>query len=123
MRLRTLIVSLLAFAACLAASAQAQALVDPMRPATLVPGGNAAAPGPVLYSISISPERRYAMIDDMVISIGDRFGDARVVAISETQVTLRGDGGTTVLKLFPDVEKRVRIQKTPARREGKAEAK
>ncbi len=107
MRLRMVINSLLALLACLGASAQAQALVDPMRPATLAPAGGAPAAGPALHSIYISTAQRYALIDDTKVSIGDRFRGARVVAITETEVTLRGDEGTMVVKLFPDVEKRI----------------
>jgi MSHA biogenesis protein MshK len=96
-------------AAMFAHGAVAQALNDPMRPPALGGFGPAgASTGPVVDMIVIAPERRYAVIDGQTVTQGSRLGDARVVRIAETEVTLRSAAGNTrVLKLLPQAEKRV----------------
>jgi MSHA biogenesis protein MshK len=91
--------------------APAQALADPMRPpaATSVSpqetAGGEAAPSR-LQSVLISSSRRIAVIDGRAVKIGERVGDATVVAIAPSGVTLqRGDARET-LKLHPGVEKK-----------------
>ena len=92
-----------------------QALSDPTRPpqAWLAAQPRAAgAPAaeqettPLLQSLLIGPSRRYAIIDGQLLGVGDRFRDARVVAVRPTEVVLRSERGTQTLRLFPDVEKR-----------------
>jgi MSHA biogenesis protein MshK len=39
--------------------------------------------------------------------LGDKFGEARVVKISESEVQLRSDTDLQTLKLFPGIEKRL----------------
>jgi hypothetical protein len=84
------------------AQAAAQALVDPTRPSDVaemdVP---AVSRGPLLQSVLISTERRYAVIDGQQVGLGARIGAARVVRITESEVTLEGASGRTTLKLFP----------------------
>lgn len=88
----------------------AQALADPTRPPNLsgLPSGAAAAAvsGPVLQSIVLSPERKIAVISGKLVGIGDRVGDATLVAIDFDSVRLREGRGTRLLKLLPDVRKR-----------------
>jgi MSHA biogenesis protein MshK len=96
------------------AFADAQELRDPTRPPALFEsdGGqrtSSASAGPVLQSVLISPTRRIAMIDGQALKPGDKFGDARVVKITENEVVLRNGQEVQTLKLFPQVEK----QKTP----------
>jgi MSHA biogenesis protein MshK len=89
--------------------AAAQSLADPMRPPVHAPAESATATknvGPVVHMIVIGPERRYAVINGQTVMQGDRFGDARVVRIAETEITLRGAGGEAVLKLLPQVQKK-----------------
>ena len=58
--------------------------------------------------IIIGEGHRYAVIDGQTVTQGGRFGDARVENIAETEVTLRGAaGGTKVLRLLPQVQKKV----------------
>jgi MSHA biogenesis protein MshK len=101
--------SALLIALCaLAASAAAQTLVDPMRPPAAGHGdGEAAArpAGPVLEQIVLGDGRRFAVISGRRVAVGDRVGDATVVAIGPDQVTLRG-GTTQVLRMFPRAERR-----------------
>jgi hypothetical protein len=88
------------------ASAQAQALRDPTEPpassalAARV-GDAAASEGPVLSSVILSDGRTFATIDGKTYRAGDKLGDKTVVAIASDQVTLRGAGGTQVLRLYP----------------------
>ena len=100
--------ALMLAAMSMACAAQAQALNDPMRPpmALIESEGAVQAPSaPVLQTVVIGPERRYAIIDGERVTMGSRFREARVVQIAENQVTLRDAGGDTVLKLYPQVQK------------------
>ena len=89
--------------------AHAQELADPTRPPASIESARdqdaAAASGPVLQSVLISPTRKIATINGQVLKQGDRFGDARVVKISENEVVLRNGREVQTLKLFPQVEK------------------
>lgn len=112
-----LIAALCALAALLAGSsasqaALAQALADPMRPpaaaaASPAEGGAEAPKGAArLQSVLISPKRRIAVIDGRVVRLGERVGDAKVVAISESRVVLQRATGRETLKLNPVAEKK-----------------
>jgi MSHA biogenesis protein MshK len=87
-----------------------QPLRDPTEPPAL-PGsaarsGRDASPsGPVLQSVILSEGRRLALIDGKTYQPGDKLGDATIAGISSNEVTLRGSGGTRVLKLYPNLEK------------------
>ncbi len=100
---------------CLA-PAWGQALSDPTRPprewlAALPKDAGAPSAAeedvsPRLQSLVLGPSRKYAIIDGQLVGVGDRFNDARVVAVRPAGVVLRSERGTETLKLFPDVEKR-----------------
>ena len=100
----------------LASLAHAQELPDPTRPpASLNPaaaGGAAATSTPVLQSVKISPRRKSAIISGREVKLNEKFGNARVVRITETEVVLRNGRNVQKLKLFPDVD----VHKTKARR-------
>lgn len=104
---------LLALAAWFAAPlAAAAALPDPTAlpaapTASRGEGGNSAF---VLTAIKRVGTRRIAVMGGQEISVGSRYQDAQVVRISESEVVLRRGGETTVLKLYPQVEKRSRGQ-------------
>ncbi|HAN54908.1 MAG TPA: hypothetical protein DCQ77_01305 [Betaproteobacteria bacterium] len=88
------------------------ALQDPTRPPAVLsmPQGSAeilAPSGPQLQSVRISAHQRSAIISGQRVKVGDRFGDTRVVMISENEVVLKGSSGIQTLKLFPDVGKRI----------------
>ena len=90
----------------LASTAVAQALRDPTRPpAARAKGvaGKIEQQGWILQSVLISPERRYAIINDEVVAMGGSIAGAELVAIAEERVTLRTREGLRVLHLFPDV--------------------
>jgi MSHA biogenesis protein MshK len=104
-----------ALIACLAllagpTPAQNGGLSDPTRP----PSAASAAGAPDaaqasharLQSVLISPDRKLAMIDGRTVALGGRVGDATVVQITETQVTLRRGDELTTLRLYPGVVRR-----------------
>jgi hypothetical protein len=98
-------------AALLAAAtpAAAQALVDPMRPATAGHGemevAAARSGGPVLEQIVLGDGRKFAVISGRRVAVGEKFGDATVVSIGPDQVTLRGET-TQILRMFPRADRK-----------------
>ena len=116
MRQLQLCVAALAAVSC---ASLAQALTDPTRPPTeplpsdaptaLAP---ADASKPRLQTILISPTRKLAVIDGRTVALGERFGDARLVSISETAVVLKRGDKTETLRLLPgELEKSVHRDK------------
>ena len=111
---RDLIAMLAALAAFLMAApvdALAQAggssLPDPTRPPASI--GSQAAPGsavriPLLQSVFISRERKWAIIGGERIDLGGKFGDARLTGLTEGEATLEGPQGRTILRLVPEVQ-------------------
>jgi MSHA biogenesis protein MshK len=98
--------------------AAAEILRDPTRPpnleGTALDGGAQAIPaGPVLQSILISPGRKVAVISGQQVRLGDTVGDARVVRLTDSDVTLQRGKETQVLKLFSGVEKRFANKPNP----------
>jgi hypothetical protein len=96
-----------AFAALAALQAGAQALVDPTRPPN-APAGDADVmipSGPQLQSILIASNRRLAIINGATVSLGDMLGEAKVVRITASEVTLQRGEETEVLKLYPGIDK------------------
>ena len=82
-----------------------------------LPQSGIAAPesrGPRLQSIRFSAHERSAIISGRRVTVGDRLGDARVLAIERNAVVLEVGGVSQTLKLFPDIGKRILI--TPGRR-------
>lgn len=103
--------------ASLPLSVMAQAMSDPTRPPSAARAATdgtapsaAPAPTPVLQFVMIGRDRSAAIISGQRYEVGDRIGEARIVRIAETEVVLRSAEGTTTLKLFPQVEKRMRTQ-------------
>lgn len=94
-----------------AGTAAAQSLPDPTRPpgalasASDVEATDGAASAPLLQSIIISAGRRLAIIAGHTVKPGDKFGDAKVVRITENEVVLRNGNDLQTLKLFPNIEK------------------
>ena len=105
---------------CVPHAVFAENFSDPTRPPTVlgaIPDGNAATPvsGPVLQSVLISAGRKVAIISGKTVKLGDEFGEARVVKITESEVVLRNGKELQTLKLFPDVEKRLISSRTNAK--------
>lgn len=112
MNMRALPYTLAAAAVLAMAGVQAQALTDPTRPpgaATLSTGSTGepqSEPASRLQSVLLSSGRKLAIIDGVTVPLGGMVGEARLVRITETEVTLKTEDGTEVLKLFPAVEKK-----------------
>ena len=62
--------------------------------------------GMTLQSVMISPTRKAAIINGQMVKLGDKYGDAVLVKVSENEVVLRSGGANQVLKLHPGIEKR-----------------
>jgi MSHA biogenesis protein MshK len=92
------------------AMAEAQAIViDPTRPPVgyLATDGEAAeGGGAMLQSVLISPTQRTAIISGVVVKLGEKYGDAVLIRVAESEVVLRSGGANRVLKLYPGVTKR-----------------
>ena len=91
------------------APAMAQALTDPMRPpAALAPEvpavEGAASPVHRLQSVIISPTRKAAIINGVLVELGGKYGDAVLTKVTEDEVVLSRDSDREVLKLYPAVE-------------------
>ena len=89
----------------------AETFLDPTRPPASLglaqAGPVTPSPGPVLQSVLISPGRMVAIISGKTVSLGEKFGEARVVKITESEVLLRSGTDLQTLKLFPGIEKRL----------------
>jgi MSHA biogenesis protein MshK len=109
----------------------AQALTDPTQPpnvsAAPLPGAVGVSPttgGPVLQSIMHAPGRHAAMIDGREVRIGDKVGEARVVAIDADSVRLREGSETRVMRLTPDLRKSpTKLGSVEAKPDTKADAR
>lgn len=86
-----------------------QTLRDPTRPPSASESGREGelrpSQGPVLQSVIVSRGRKLALIDGRAYTIGDKVGEAKLLAISGSEVVLRESGGNKVLKLTPDAQK------------------
>jgi MSHA biogenesis protein MshK len=122
--------ALLLIAVSAATSAYSQTLSDPTRPPSFSESGRDGEPrasvGPVLQSVIVSGGRKLALIDGKTYTVGDKVGEAKLVAISGSEVTLRESGGNKILRLTPDVQKTTaapksdlpRTSRTPTRTKG-----
>lgn len=91
----------------------AETLIDPTRPPGAAmsgeDGGEIEPAGPVLQSVMLSSGRKMAVISGQTVRVGEKFGDATLVRVSDQEAVLRaGDGTLQVLKMYPAVEKTVR---------------
>jgi len=90
----------------------AENLLDPTRPPAELAASSPsaatadAATGPLLQSVLISSDRKSAIIGGQVVGLGGKYGEARVVKITESEVVLKTGATKETLRLFPDVEKR-----------------
>jgi MSHA biogenesis protein MshK len=108
----------------LAPLTEAQNLVDPTRPPASHRTGqdsmtNSPMSGPVLQSVLVSPERKVAVISGQAVRLGEKFGDARVIKITENEVKLKGKNGVQTLKLYPGVEKDLTSNRKDRQAEGR----
>ncbi len=89
-------------------SAVAQGMSDPTRPPAAALSAASADAGasaaPVLHSIKITPTEKSAIIGSETVRQGGRYGEARVIRITDSEVVLRSAAGTETLRLYPDVD-------------------
>lgn len=91
------------------AAAWGEDLLDPTRPpaAVATPAGASATEPPKpagLQSVIISKNRSAAIIDGQTVELGGKYGDVRLIEVSDTGVILQGARGRrVVMTLFPDV--------------------
>lgn len=93
----------------LAGAVQGQGLGDPTRPPNVMDAGGdvVEAGGPVLQSVMISGTRRSAIIGGQLVGLGQKYGEAKLIRVAEGEVTLAQGNETTVLHLFPGIEKKM----------------
>ena len=106
-------------------SGGAQAVLnDPTRPPAGIylnaPGDTGAISAPLLQSVMISPTARSAIIGGETVKLGGKYGEARVIKITESEVVLRSANGTETLRMYPGVtmkpvEPAPPVSKKPAR--------
>ena len=85
--------------------------VDPTRPPVGFGTGAAdmesdPAGGIRLQSVMISPTQSAAIINGVIVRLGEKYGDAVLVRVAESEAVLKSGGAQQVLKLHPGVEKR-----------------
>jgi len=93
----------------IAVSAQ-KITIDPTRPPVGFGTGAAdaesdAAGGIRLQSVMISPSQSAAIINGVMVRLGEKYGDAVLVRVAESEVVLRSGSAQQVLKIHPGVEK------------------
>lgn len=90
------------------AAAWAQITTDPTRPATgfAIEAPEGAAAGSQLQSVMISPTQSSAIINGVTVRLGEKYGDAVLVKVAESEVVLKSGNEQQVLKLYPGVVKR-----------------
>ena len=94
----------------LAVSAQ-KLVIDPTRPpvgldARPTDAESETAGGIRLQSVMISPTQSAAIINGVMVRLGEKYGDAVLVRVAESEVVLRSGSAQQVLKIHPGVEKR-----------------
>ena len=100
--------------------ALAQAAIDPTRPPSGFGVGGTdvdsvdTGGGMVLQSVMISPTTKAAIIGGVTVKLGEKYGDAVLVKVAESEVVLKSGATSQVLKLYPGVEKRESVP-TPAK--------
>jgi len=111
---RALLPGLIAATLLLPAAASAQRItVDPTRPPAGFGTGAAdtereTAGGIRLQTVMISPTQRAAIINGVMVRLGEKYGDAVLVKVAENEVVLKGAGAQQVLRIHPEVDMRAR---------------
>jgi MSHA biogenesis protein MshK len=90
-------------------TACAQVMNDPTRPPASFGAGEPDAGdggGIMLQSVLISPAQRAAIINGVLVRLGEKYGDAVLIEVAENEVVLRSGAIRQVLKLHPGVNMR-----------------
>ena len=100
-----------------AVSGRAESLPDPTQPpymTRLAADGKpeAVADGPVLQTVMMSARRKVAVINGKVVALGEKYGDATLIRMTDSEVVLRNSDKTLqTLKMHPVVEKKEVLHK------------
>ena len=108
--MRPLVIALFAFSGLAGAAPFADPTRPPNTPDTAPASADGASAGPRLESVLIAPDRRIAVISGKQVPLGGKYGEGRVVRITETEVAIREGDATRVLRLFPESERRVKAR-------------
>jgi len=81
-------------------------LADPTRPTT--GREQEDKPKPVLHAVYLSPRRTSAIIDGQEVKLGEKFGEATLTKIKDTEVILtHPDGTIELIRMHPGIEKKM----------------
>jgi MSHA biogenesis protein MshK len=107
-RLSAAVAFLLAFSAARAdADAPARDLRDPTRPPSAEAAEEGGTPASIrLQSVLISGRRKIAVINGETVSLGGKVGDATLVGVEATDVTLDRNGQRETVHMFSGIEKK-----------------
>jgi MSHA biogenesis protein MshK len=109
--------------------AGAQDIIDPTRPPQYVDTASDPGTPSGLQSVFISDTRKASIIGGQLVELGQKYGDATLVRVSENEVTLARGREKEVLHLFPGIEKKMVAAKpdaaapVPARKKTKLRGK
>ena len=94
-------------------------LGDPTRPPRdyLGPTAAGADQPSTAQIVVISRNRKFATINGERVALGARYGDSRVVSISDEEVVLEGRGGKETIRLYSSANKAMRRTNEEAARE------
>jgi len=103
--------TLAAMAVLVAPRALAQGLSDPTRPPREILGGSADAYEPAAGSspvqvVIISKNRRQATINGRTVNLGERYGNATVVRITDEEIVLQKPEATETIRLYSSVQRK-----------------
>jgi len=89
----------------------AQGLNDPTRPPREILGGAAGTFEPAVSSspaqvVIISKDRRQATINGRTVNLGERYGNATVVRITDEEIVLQRPEATETIKLYSSVQRK-----------------
>lgn len=104
--------------ACMATASCAAIMHDPTQPPLTMtaPGSHGSAPaGSTIQSIMRRGGQYYAMVNGLMVKVGDTISEGRITNITDHAVIVRSPTGLTALKIFPDVDKRLHSHAKPAR--------
>jgi MSHA biogenesis protein MshK len=86
----------------------AQDIIDPTRPPQLAnAAGDVGDNGTGLQSVFISDTRKAAVIGGQLVELGQKYGDATLVRVAESEVTLARGREMEVMHLFPGIDKKM----------------
>ena len=89
----------------------AQGLNDPTRPPREILGGAAGTFEPAVSSspaqvVIISKDRRQVTINGRTVNLGERYGSATVVRITDEEIVLQRPEATETIKLYSSVQRK-----------------